>query len=74
MILGKANDIWTTNDVGMLKGLVQSSSGLGPWKASLCRNPFNIKPAFMGSGSTGRLLPETILGRPSVPAGQVAVE
>jgi len=74
MILGRANDIWTTNDVGMLKGLVQSGSGLGPWKASLCRNPFNIKPAFIASGSTGRLLPETILGRPSVPAGQVAVE
>jgi NAD(P)H-nitrite reductase large subunit len=74
MILGRANDIWTTNDVGMLKGLVQSGSGLGPWKASLCRNPFNIKSAFMASGSTGRLLPETILGRPSVPAGQVAVE
>lgn len=71
MILGRANDIWTTNDVGMLKGLVQSGNGLGSWKASLCRNPFNIKPAFIGSGSTARLLGETILGRPSVPAGQV---
>ncbi|HSB78560.1 MAG TPA: FAD-dependent oxidoreductase [Candidatus Methylomirabilis sp.] len=74
MILGKSSDIWTTNDVGMLKGLVQSKRGLGPWKASLCRNPFNIKPAFMASGSTGRLLAETILGRPSVPAEQIAVE
>jgi NAD(P)H-nitrite reductase large subunit len=71
MILGKADDIWTTNDVGMLKGLVQSGNGLGPWKASLCRNPFNIKPAFIGSGSTARLLGETLLGRPSIPAGQV---
>ena len=71
MILGKADDIWTTNDVGMLKGLVQTGGGLGPWKASVCRNPFNLKPAFMASGSTARLLPETILGRPSVPAGQI---
>ena len=71
MILGRANDIWTTNDVGMLKGLVQAGNGLGPWKAHLRRHPFDIKPAFIASGTTARLLPETILGRPSVPVGQV---
>ena len=71
MILGRANDIWTTNDVGMLKGLVQAGSGLGAWKDHLRRNPFDIKPAFIASGTTARLLPQTILGRPSVPAGQV---
>jgi len=72
MILGRANDIWTTNDVGMLKGLVQSGKSLGPWKDHLRRNPFDIKPAFIASGTTAHLLPETILGRPSVPVGQVA--
>ncbi len=71
MILGRANDIWTTNDVGMLKGLVQAGNGLGAWKDHLRRNPFDIKPAFIASGTTARLLPPTILGRPSVPAGQV---
>ena len=71
MILGRANDIWTTNDVGMLKGLVQAGNGLGAWKDHLRRNPFDIKPAFIASGTTARLLPQTILGRPSVPAGQV---
>lgn len=71
MILGMADDIWTTNDVGMLKGLVQAGSDLGPWKEHLRRNPFDIKPAFIASGTTARLLPQTILGRPSVPAGQV---
>ncbi|MBI2116295.1 MAG: NAD(P)/FAD-dependent oxidoreductase [candidate division NC10 bacterium] len=71
MILGMANDIWTTNDVGMLKGLVQAGNGLGAWKAHLRRHPFDIKPAFIASGTTARLLPETILGRPSVPVGQV---
>ncbi|HSB70703.1 MAG TPA: FAD-dependent oxidoreductase [Candidatus Methylomirabilis sp.] len=71
MILGKANDIWTTNDVGMLKGLVQSGRGLASWKPHLARNPFNIKPAFIASGTTAHLLSETILDRPSVPAGQV---
>ena len=74
MILGKANDIWTTNDVGMLKGLTQSGNRLGPWKAHLARNPFNIKPTFIASGMTARLLPETILGGPSVPEGSLVVE
>ena len=66
MILGKADDIWTTNDVGMLKGLVQSGSDLGKWKEHLRRNPFDIKPAFIAAGTTARLLPETVLGRPAV--------
>ncbi len=68
MIVGKADDIWTTNDVGMLKGLVQSGGDLGRWKEHLRRNPFDVKPAFLASGTTGRLLPTTVLGRPSVPA------
>ncbi len=71
MILGMANDMWTTNDVGMLKGLVQSGGRLGAWKEHLRRNPFDLKPAFIASGTTARLLPETILGRPAVPAEQV---
>jgi hypothetical protein len=56
------------NDVGMLKGLVQSGVSLGLWKAQLDRNPFDLKPAFVAAGATGRLLPLTTLGRPSVPA------
>jgi NAD(P)H-nitrite reductase large subunit len=71
MILGMADDIWTTNDVGMLKGLTQAGNGLGAWKAHLSRNPFDVKSAFVASGTTARLLPQTILGRPSLPAGLV---
>lgn len=71
MILGRADDIWTTNDMGMLKGLTQAGNGLGAWKAHLARNPFDIKTAFIASGTTGRLLPETLLGQPSVPSGLV---
>ncbi|MGE5849749.1 MAG: NAD(P)/FAD-dependent oxidoreductase [Candidatus Methylomirabilota bacterium] len=71
MILGMADDVWTTNDVGMLKGLTQSGNGLGIWKEHLSRNPFDVKTAFIASGTTAQLLPETLLGRPSVPAGLV---
>jgi NAD(P)H-nitrite reductase large subunit len=72
IILGVATDIWTTNDVGMLKGLVQSGSGLGAWKEILRRNPFDIKKAFLASRTTAQLLPQKILARPSVPAGHVS--
>jgi NAD(P)H-nitrite reductase large subunit len=73
IILGPSADIWTTNDVGMLKGLVQSAVSLGPWKAHLQKNPFDIKPAYIASGTTGALLPETDLGRPSKAPGDSPV-
>jgi NAD(P)H-nitrite reductase large subunit len=65
MILGPSQDIWTTNDVGMLKGLVQAGASLGAFKELLRRNPFDVKTAFVASRTTRRLLPETVLGRPS---------
>jgi NAD(P)H-nitrite reductase large subunit len=73
IILGPSSDIWTTNDVGMLKGLVQSGVSLGPWKAHLQKNPFDIKPAYIASRTTGTLLPETVLGRPSKAPGDTPV-
>src|SRR5438445_1231506 len=73
IILGPSSDIWTTNDVGMLKGLVQSGVSLARFKAYLKRNPFDIKPAFIASKTTSALLPETILGRPSKAPGNTPV-
>jgi NAD(P)H-nitrite reductase large subunit len=65
MILGPSADIWTTNDVGMLKGLVQAGTALGAWKEQLRRNPFDVKRAFVASHAARQLLPETVLGRPA---------
>jgi len=65
VICGPAADIWTTNDVGMLKGLVYSGVDLSAWKPHLRKNPFDVKPAFLATRTVARLLPETILGRPS---------
>lgn len=73
IILGPSNEVWTTNDIGMLKGLVQRGSGLGQWKDLLRRNPFDVKKAFLASRTTAQLLPQKILGRPSIPAERVAV-
>src|SRR5262245_24902189 len=65
VICGPAADIWTTNDVGMLKGLVYTGADLSSWKAHLQRNPFDVKPAFLATRTVARLLPDTVLGRPS---------
>jgi NAD(P)H-nitrite reductase large subunit len=65
IILGPSNQIWTTNDIGMLKGLVQSGAPAGRFKQRLGRNPFDIKPAYIASRTTTMLLPETVLGRPA---------
>jgi hypothetical protein len=65
VICGPASDIWTTNDVGMLKGLVYSGVDLSAWKAHLRKNPFDVKPAFLATRTVGRLLPVTILARAS---------
>jgi NAD(P)H-nitrite reductase large subunit len=73
IILGPSSDIWTTNDVGMLKGLVQSGTPLGAFKDHLERHPFDVKTAFIASKTTARLLPETVVGRPSKAPGDTPV-
>ena len=73
IIIGRSNDIWTTNDVGMLKGLVQTGTPLGRFKEHLRRNPFDVKTAFIASKTTRTLLPETVLGRPSLAPGDSPV-
>jgi NAD(P)H-nitrite reductase large subunit len=65
VICGPAADIWTTNDVGMLKGLVYAGGDLSAWKPHLRANPFDIKPVFLATRTVARLLPDTILGRAS---------
>ncbi len=73
IILGTSSDIWTTNDIGMLKGLVQSGSPVGRFKEYLARNPFDIKPAYIAAHTTNMLLPETVLGRPAKAPGDTPV-
>jgi NAD(P)H-nitrite reductase large subunit len=73
IIIGRSNDIWTTNDVGMLKGLVQTGVSLAQFKDYLKANPFDVKTAFIASKTTSTLLPETVLGRPSLAPGDSPV-
>jgi NAD(P)H-nitrite reductase large subunit len=56
---------WSGNDLGMLKGLVQSGTKLGEWKAWLKNNPFEVKKPYLASHTVTALMPKTILQQPS---------
>ncbi|MCZ6552381.1 MAG: FAD-dependent oxidoreductase [SAR324 cluster bacterium] len=65
ILIESAGETWSGNDVGMLKGLVQSGVDLSAWKSHLAERPFEIKKPYLATGTTARLLPETIIGQPS---------
>ena len=58
-------ETWAGNDVGMLKGLVQSGVDLSAWKAWLKQDPFDIKKPYLASRTVAKLLPQTLLGQAS---------
>ena len=63
--VGPDEETWAGNELGMLKGLVQSGQPLGQWKDYLKRHPFDIKKAYLASHTVSALLPGTVLGQPS---------
>jgi NAD(P)H-nitrite reductase large subunit len=71
IVLGPSTDLWTSNDVGMIKGLIQAKRRLGEWKPYLQEKPFDVHRPYVALGTVGDLLPETILRKPSVPAETV---
>jgi len=73
IFVGKANDVGMLTDVGMIKGIMQTQTGLGEWKAFLKENPFDIRRAYAASGIAKKLVDTTLLGRPSVTRGYQAV-
>jgi len=58
-------ETWAGNDVGMLKGLVQSGVDLGAWKKWLKQDPFDIKKPYLACRTVAQLLPHTLLGHAS---------
>jgi len=63
MFVGQANNVGMLTDVGMIKGLIQTQTSLGDWKAFLKQNPFDIRRAFIGSGVGEKLRKTTLLGQ-----------
>ncbi len=67
--IGRAGDMGMLNDVGMVKGILQTQTPLGEWKAFLQENPFDIRRAYIANKVAARLAGTTLLGRPSQPRG-----
>ncbi len=62
---GRADDMGMLTDVGMVKGLMQTGTRLGPWKKYLREYPFDIRRAYVGCGVAAKLVGTTLLGRPA---------
>jgi NAD(P)H-nitrite reductase large subunit len=71
IIMGPARALWATNDVGMVKGLIQSGVHLGEWKRYLHENLRDIKKPFAASHIIRDMLPMKTLDHPTVPSREV---
>ena len=63
ILLGPAEDVALLNDLGMVKGLIQTQVSLGPWARELKANPMDVRRAFVAAGTPAALLDRTLLGR-----------
>jgi len=70
ILVGPGLAVTGTNDVGMLKGLIQTGASLGPWKEYLHQNPLDLRRVYVASGAAKKLLGSTLLaGRAELPGG-----
>lgn len=70
IFVGPTLAVSAVNDLGMLKGLIQTGVRLGPWRAYLEENPLDLRRAFVASGAAPALLESTLLaGRASAGGG-----
>jgi len=62
IFLGPAADVALLNDMGMVKGLIQTRTPLGEWKAYVQKNPMDIRRPYVATKAAVRLLDQTLLG------------
>lgn len=61
VMLGRTADLSTINDIGMVKGLIQTQTPLGAWKSYLQQHPVDIRRPYVATGVAARLLQKTLL-------------
>jgi NAD(P)H-nitrite reductase large subunit len=70
ILVGPTAAMSGANDVGMLKGLIQTGVRLGAWKAYLEENPLDLRRVYVASGAAEKLLESNLLsGRASAGGG-----
>jgi NAD(P)H-nitrite reductase large subunit len=65
IFMGRADDVGMLTDIGMIKGLMQTQTPLGPWRKHLQDHPFDVRRAYVGSGVAAKLVGATLLHRPA---------
>lgn len=66
---GPMNDVCMLNDVGMVKGFIQSRADLGHWKGYIDENPADLRRPYVGARIAECLLEFQLLGRPAESRG-----
>ena len=70
ILVGPSAALSGVNDVGMLKGLIQTGVRVGLWKAYLEENPLDLRRVYVATGAAQKLLESNLLtGRASVGRG-----
>jgi NAD(P)H-nitrite reductase large subunit len=67
--VGPAEDVTLLNDMGMVKGLIQTQTALGQWKDYLEAHPLDIRRPYIGTKAAAKLLKMTITGQASSDRG-----
>jgi len=65
IFVGQASDIGMLNDVGMVKGIMQTRTALLEWKDFLRQHPFDIRRPYVAAKVGQKLVETTLLGRPT---------
>lgn len=65
LFVGPIDDVTMLNDVGMVKGLIQTQQPLGDWAAYIKANPTDVRRAYVASGAAQALIGRTLLGAPA---------
>jgi NAD(P)H-nitrite reductase large subunit len=69
IFVGPANDVGMLTDVGMVKGMIQTQTKLGPWKDYVRDNPFDVRKPYIACEVAKKLVATTLLGKPSQARG-----
>ena len=67
ILVGEASNLGMLQDLGMIKGIIQTRTKLGQWKTYLQENPFDVRKPFVGCNVAAKLTQTTLLGRPAKP-------
>lgn len=69
IFLGRPDDVAMLNDMGMVKGLIQTRAPLKEWRKYLDANPLDIRRPYVASRAAEKLLAMKLLGKPSSKEG-----